>query len=172
MLLIVAALLTCTNMAFAVSEDIAVPVCSCQNENTDLSVHSDSCARKAYCGTLATNYTAQELFDMWGALPTDVRAFLPTRVSWNDWNKYQELLKLLENFTEEPEQPSEPPLIEEPNSCTCEPQYPYGSTKHDADCIFCFTKLPVEDQFITYTTMTDAQRICRLSTNHTKAYPL
>lgn len=141
----------CTSFSFAA--EIDTPSCSCGNVNSDLSVHADSCSRKAYCRSLSEK-SAEELYAAWSEIPEDVRAFVLVYLSWTNQAKHQALSELLKNFTE-PETPEDPeiPAEEEEEGCRCEEKSTYGSISHEDNCPYHFINLSVEDEYVVYVTM-------------------
>ena len=157
-------ILPCRNIAVAVATE-TIPACSCENDAEDLSTHADGCDRKAYCRELC-NHTVEELYEMWGKLPTDIREFVLTYLSWTDWNKYQALNEMLEDFTDEDLPlyiPENPLPIEEVEGCICEDKGTYGSVSHDITCKYHFVNLTVEDEYIVYVTMSSDIQAAALS---------
>lgn len=162
-------ILPCRNIAVAVATE-TIPACSCGNDAEDLSTHADGCDRKAYCRELC-NHTAEELYEMWGKLPTDIREFVLTYLSWTDWNKLQELNQLLENFTDEdapvyiPENPTiiQDAVEEAKDGCICEEKGTFGSISHDTACPYHFVNLTIEDEYIVYVTMASDIQTAALS---------
>lgn len=157
-------ILPCRNIAVAVATE-TIPACSCGNDAEDLSTHADGCDRKAYCRELC-NHTVEELYEMWGKLPTDIREFVLTYLSWTDWNKYQALNEMLEDFTDEDLPlyiPENPLPIEEVEGCICEDKGTYGSISHDITCKYHFVNLTVEDEYIVYVTMSSDIQTVALS---------
>ena len=157
-------ILPCRNIAVAVATE-TIPACSCGNDAEDLSVHADGCARKAYCREIS-KHTAQELYDMWGKLPTDIREFVLTYLSWTDWNKHQALNELLKDFTDEDLPlyiPENPLPVEEVEGCICEDKGTYGSIAHDITCKYHFVNLTIEDEYIVYVTMSNDIQTAALS---------
>ena len=159
MLVLSMIILPCISIAVAVVAE-AVPACSCENTAEDLSAHADNCDRKAFCRETSKK-TAQEIYDLWGSLPADVREFVLTYLSWTNQTKLQELNELLKSFADD--DTDTPNDLEQIDGCSCDTEYSYGSTEHDPDCDYHFKNLPVEEEYIIYITMTDDQRTAALS---------
>lgn len=75
---------------------VSVPECDCTNTSTDLSAHTDSCAKKSYIrNTYIKENTAEQIYAEWSSLDTDIQTAVLTFLSWDDYTKYTALTALI-----------------------------------------------------------------------------
>lgn len=72
------------------SSGLGIPECVCENDNEDLTAHSDTeCALKAYCIKVVAEKTASEIYADWDKYPDNVKSFMLTYMSWNAQYAYK-----------------------------------------------------------------------------------
>lgn len=93
--LVLACLMLTTSMPLSVFS-VSIPDCDCTNTSTDISAHTDSCAKKSYIrNTYIRENTAEQIYSEWNSLDTDVQTAVLTFLSWDDYTKYTALTELI-----------------------------------------------------------------------------
>lgn len=67
------------------TSDFVLEACTCGNESSDAASHADTCAYKSQLKTIAGDYTAAELYDIWNLLPTDAQEYILQYLTDNAW---------------------------------------------------------------------------------------
>lgn len=67
------------------TSDFVLETCTCGNESSDAASHADTCAYKSQLKTLAGDYSAAELYDIWNLLPTDAQEYILQYLTDNAW---------------------------------------------------------------------------------------